>query len=810
MASVRTLNKYKKLLRESPYNRRSIPFEKLTEEECISLLQISGECLECIPLNKRTKEMILCAVESSPKTLSSIPESKRTKKLCMAAYKTSSGAFAYFPKKYRSLELAIDCYKRFLKNPDPYISVSSVAYSLPAEYHDDDRIFKLERQLNIRRITSKKYFEGKFYVTEYINYLDDEEYKTELNTFDEFYKFVCSDLSDADLRGFTFDGVDITKIDISEAAIDSSVLISQGLYDAKFYENNIKLTNESTQLIPVEHTEMISIDTFDDEGFGDDSRKLYYISDLHLNHKLKKIFPECATKGEVVFYIRDLVSKLVSFRTSAIANDFLLIGGDVSYNFQIAEIFYKELIKKWDAQKIIVVLGNHDLWNWDDKKTGTADYIIEKYRKLFEGLGINFLQNELFIIKEERSWYLNSVKISENQLYDNSIEWIDEQCKYARLIVFGGIGFSAKNPEFNATHEIYRQTITSFEEDKIRTERFEHIYRKVANALYNCKVVNFTHMPYKDWTTDQPVPNWIYVNGHTHRNEFCLEDKKTVYADNQVGYHNLSMGLKYFVLIKNYDVFKDYSDGIYDVSREDYITFHKGINVNIQFTRDNGKVVMIKKNGLYCFFYESDKGKLYLLKGGTIRTLKEQDLGYYYDTMDVYKLALREVMKEYHAALKIVAREVKRIGGDGKIHGCIIDIDFFNHIYLDPLTGKLIPYSAVSICDRVEYKTVEALLEAEREDLYLTYKQIYLQGGTEIQIFSNKKTKCKTEAMRVLADTSMYKPSNLFRSFQYMFDVNVIREWNEELVCKMIQRYKQKSEILCSKDAPNYLDSEIE
>ena len=187
MASVRTLNKYKKLLRESPYNRRSIPFEKLTEEECISLLQISGECLECIPLNKRTKEMILCAVESSPKTLSSIPESKRTKKLCMAAYRTSPGAFAYFPKKYRSLELAIDCYERFLKKPDPYISVSSVAYSLPYEYHDDDRIFKLERQLNIRRITSKKYFEGKFYVTEYIDYLDDEEYKTELNTFDEFY-----------------------------------------------------------------------------------------------------------------------------------------------------------------------------------------------------------------------------------------------------------------------------------------------------------------------------------------------------------------------------------------------------------------------------------------------------------------------------------------------------------------------------------------------------------------------------------------------------------------------------------------------
>lgn len=140
----------------------------------------------------------------------------------------------------------------------------------------------------------------------------------------------------------------------------------------------------------------------------------------------------------------------------------------------------------------------------------------------------------------------------------------------------------------------------------------------------------------------------------------------------------------------------------------------------------------------------------------------------------------------------------------------VLSTDFFNHIYLDPLTGKLIPYSAVSIRDRMEYKTVEALLEAEREDLYLTYKQIYLQGGTEIQIFTDKKVKCKTEAMKVLADTSMYKPSNLFRSFQYMFDVNVIREWNEELVCKMIQRYKQKSAMLRSEDASNYLNLEIE
>lgn len=45
------------------------------------------------------------------------------------------------------------------------------------------------------------------------------------------------------------------------------------------------------------------------------------------------------------------------------------------------------------------------------------------------------------------------------------------------------------------------------------------------------------------------------------------------------------------------------------------------------------------------------------------------------------------------------------------------------------------------------------------------------------------------EAVKIVSDTSMYKPSNMFRGLQYMFDVNVIREWNEEVVQRAINKY---------------------
>lgn len=146
-------------------------------------------------------------------------------------------------------------------------------------------------------------------------------------------------------------------------------------------------------------------------------------------------------------------------------------------------------------------------------------------------------------------------------------------------------------------------------------------------------------------------------------------------------------------------------------------------------------------------------------------------------------------MHDYHEALKHISRQIQKIGGSGRIHGSIVDIDDFNHIYLNPGNGQILCYWALAVDYRYEYPNIETLLKAEREDLYLTYQQECLENKNELQIFTQDKLTYDLDAVKVVSDTSMYTPSNMFRSLQYMFDVNVIREWNEELVERAVNKY---------------------
>lgn len=67
---------------------------------------------------------------------------------------------------------------------------------------------------------------------------------------------------------------------------------------------------------------------------------------------------------------------------------------------------------------------------------------IEKYRKVFNELGIIFLQNTLFlqITKKREFGYL-----SENQILKMSFNEIKETIAIYPIIVLGGIGFSGYN-----------------------------------------------------------------------------------------------------------------------------------------------------------------------------------------------------------------------------------------------------------------------------------------------------------------------------------------------------------------------------
>ena len=65
------------------------------------------------------------------------------------------------------------------------------------------------------------------------------------------------------------------------------------------------------------------------------------------------------------------------------------------------------------------------------------------------------------------------------------------------------------------------------------------------------------------------------------------------------------------------------------------------------------------------------------MNGGNIRKLPFNDLGFIYYKMDRVIAKLKSPLDVFTKMQNKVASPVRKIGGRGRIHGCIVDIDFF-------------------------------------------------------------------------------------------------------------------------------------
>ena len=97
------------------------------------------------------------------------------------------------------------------------------------------------------------------------------------------------------------------------------------------------------------------------------NRKIYYISDVHIEHQMSVFIKEIENQPKeyqeqaILDFIKENVGKMVSDVNSR--DDMLLIGGDVADSVQLSELFYQELRKQWRGGRIISILGNHELWD---------------------------------------------------------------------------------------------------------------------------------------------------------------------------------------------------------------------------------------------------------------------------------------------------------------------------------------------------------------------------------------------------------------------------------------------------------------
>lgn len=597
--------------------------------------------------------------------------------------------------------------------------------------------------------------------------------------FFDFVAFLKGDLSGADLlqcEGLinlnTIDGLNFTDVELTSAFCDKFG-IGYDIYDtSRFKTESFQKTidhENSTELVLQSYRSMIDASSTGRSKLfvsSNDKERIYYISDIHLVHQILNFNPK--TKIDIKFLLNSIVRTLINESEYV-----LLIDGDTSCDFDIFVEFIKILrneLKKAEKHIVIVfTLGNHDLWSF----TGNSyEQIVQKYKEILSQNDMYLIEGDILYQNYDKSWNI----IPKNDIETLSSADIREKVRESRLILFGGQGFSGCNKEFNATSGIYRKTISRRQEIS-ESKKFKKIYDKVLSALPDKKVVVTTHMPMDCWNTKVEYHNnYIYISGHTHKNYFYDDGVIRIYADNQIGYNHIPH-TKYLEIDNEYDYLCDYADGIYEITADDYIKFHRGKNISLNFNWKVSSLYMLKKNGYYCFIHETPKGSLTILNGGARRTLHGHDIEYYFQNMDSVINNLKRPLDKYNKVQQEIATGIRNIGGSGNIHGCIIDIDFFNHIYVNPIDLKITPYYAMNMGNKWVYDSIPTLLEEKSPKLYQNYlKLITTEKDNQLTFYSQNNIEIKTSYNYL--DTDIYKDSRIIKKMQKLNN-NILTVWNE-------------------------------
>lgn len=594
--------------------------------------------------------------------------------------------------------------------------------------------------------------------------------KYDFDYFFDFVHFLKGDLSNTDF--LLCEGVDrivsLPGIKLDNIVVRSDVGERMNMPLKLIPKNTINLTDFDT----AKQNEIATYETLV-AGHPEDeehSIKISYVTDIHLEQRFCE--QNCRTFEDMTYVLRTIANSLSNMFTRI-----NLIGGDITSNINIFEAFLDELARRQKFNVIFFTLGNHELWNLVGKDYRTT---IDRYREIIARKG----QGRMFLVQNNIFYFDSGWKeITENELSEIALDDLRSKLRKAEILIFGGIGYSGTNEEFNANNGVYLNSLDRNTEI-FESKRFFDLYCKVTAVASDKNLIVFTHMPPRDWAGKEfrPKNGIVYVNGHNHRNYFFDDGKTRIYSDNQVGYLGKRISLKQIAVDVGYNWFADYADGIYEISRDDYLNFYRGIGLYVTFNRKFKQLFMLKRNATYLFLLKSQSGNLNIMNGGALRNANGHTIQYYYDNLEHYAESIRLYLSSYSNCQKEISHWIKALGGYGRIHGCIIDIDFYNHLYLNPLDQSITPYFATSIVDKFVYKNVASLLKYRCPSLYVNFQKLQYDKGTSKALAPLQNDLKLSKRETYVSSTEIYRISRIIKGLQYTTKFSVVRVWNDNLI----------------------------
>lgn len=483
-----------------------------------------------------------------------------------------------------------------------------------------------------------------------------------------------------------------------------------------------------------------------------------YYKKRNLPHSVKKNILAAATlKDEIARFER-----CKQEQDSVIANEAACSGTKLN-NFKCY----------FDGPLGLIILGNHEYIDFFD-----VDTAVKFYKATLEPMGYIVLQN----------------KYVEND----------------DVVIYGGSGFAKYNESYNADTLVCCKSMMGNRAYEIeQTTLFEEGYeaaKKHAMETGKCFICA-THYPV-DSCLGKFDREAVYFTGHTHINERVRTEEKVLYCDNQIGYHNRGKfdGVIRFKRATMDSVTNPYvlfEDGCYPTTPDEYLRFYEYIGEYIGEGKlirkrcETGALYVIKSKGYYGFFVVNRSGISIVSGGKTKRIALNTNIDWIYDNFNLVVNKYLAVLEPLRMVQTQISVELKRLGFWGSIHGLIVDIDYYDHVMVNPVNGSITFYYSPlfgvvrqfeTFQKQLEFMNDEGLLEGRDLDAKLLKTGsavsecdvLALRGSSVLASVENNSV--SDEMMAVSRTDGVYGLSRAVSPLQRLFTGHVLRDFDLRLI----------------------------
>lgn len=290
----------------------------------------------------------------------------------------------------------------------------------------------------------------------------------------------------------------------------------------------------------------------------------------------------------------------------------------------------------------------------------------------------------------------------------------------------------------------------------------------------------------------------VYFTGHTHINKRIRTEDEVLYADNQVGYHKDGkfdgvIRFKKATMDSVRNPYGDFEDGYYQTTPDAYLQFSDYIGEDIGEGKlirkrcETGALYVIKSQGYYGFFVVNKSGISIVNGGKTKRIALSKNIGWIYVNFNIVTNKYLAMLEPLRAIQLQISHELKSLGFDGTIHGLIVDIDFFNHVMVNPVDGSIRFYYSPTFGQMQQFESFQKQLEfmgcvelLESKSTESERNELALQGAKALFFAENNNV--LSEMTNVSRFSGAYGVSRAVNPLQRLFTGHVLRDFDLRLI----------------------------